>query len=92
MMIFPAFQVCDASAFTSSRAVTRLTVDRAFASFGALHEVMSEGRPGKVIPIRMMIFSIADVSRCVLRVELVSQIEFSCDLMRFERFLKKFVS
>ena len=38
---------------------------------------MSEGRPGKVISSPVMIFSIADVSRCILCVELVSQIEFS---------------
>ena len=37
---------------------------------------MSEGRPGKVISSPMMILSIADVSRCILCVELVSWIEF----------------
>ena len=45
--------------------------------FGALNEGMSEGRFGKVISSPMMIFSIRDVLRCILRVELVSQIQLS---------------
>ena len=38
---------------------------------------MLGGRPGKVISSPVMILSIADVSRCIRCVELVSQIEFS---------------
>ena len=46
--------------------------------FSALHEVMSEGAFGKSVLLQMMILSIHDISRLLLRDSRLRQIEITC--------------
>ena len=43
--------------------------------FSALHEVMSEGSLGKSVSLQIIIWSIQDISRSILRDSLLRQIE-----------------
>ena len=59
-----------------SYAVGKVLVMRSI--FGALHEVMSEGAFGKSVLLQMMILSIHDISRLLLRDSRLRQIEITC--------------